>query len=60
MTTISGFIAVQPDHYPNINDVASARLAAWDNVCDAKDRPRWERNGCRVVPCKLVIEDGKP
>lgn len=59
MTTIPGFIAVHPERVPNIHDVARSMARAWHNISESKPAERLAREGWRVVPCRLVIEDGK-
>lgn len=67
MTTLSGYIAIAPSGSININDVSTSESGAWHHVMPTYNgtrvltrRNELERAGWRVVPCKLVIEDGKP
>ena len=60
MTEIPGFIAVSPAGNVDIHNLARSEMAAWGKVVlPSNNRSQLEHYGWRVVPCKLIVEDGK-
>lgn len=54
MTTIPCFIAIHKDCEPALADVWPRRTFARASILMKSNPDEW-----RVVPCKLVVEDGK-